>query len=65
MVAALKEGGCRRTPQRLAPPGILAGSRDHPGVEEIYRQVSAKFPATSLATFYKTAALPKGPGQAL
>ena len=33
---------------------ILVESREHPSVEQIYRQVREDFPTTSLATVYNT-----------
>ncbi|WP_305047042.1 Fur family transcriptional regulator [Geoalkalibacter sp.] len=55
----------RITPQRLAVLRILAESRNHPTVEEIYAQVRRDFPTVSLATVYKTATLLKGLGEVL
>ena len=65
MVARLKELNCRITPQRLAILKILAVSKGHPSVEEIYAQVQANFPMTSLATVYKTVTLLKEAGEVL
>lgn len=65
MQDALREGGHRLTPQRLAVLGILAQSRNHPSVENIYQQVRRDFPTTSLATIYKTVTLLKELGQVL
>jgi Fur family peroxide stress response transcriptional regulator len=64
MIAALRQGGYRLTPQRLAVLGILAQSQ-HPSVEVIYQQVRQQFPTTSLATIYKTVTLLKELGQVL
>lgn len=55
----LKGRGLRITPQRLAILKILAGSDEHPSVEEIYKVVVRDFPTTSLATVYKTITLLK------
>jgi len=59
MLAKLRERGFRITPQRLAVLKILASSEDHPSVEQIYEQVKADFPTTSLATIYKAVTLLK------
>jgi Fur family peroxide stress response transcriptional regulator len=39
MATKLRERGYRITPQRLAVLKILASSKGHPGVEQIYKQV--------------------------
>lgn len=54
MVTNLRERGYRITPQRLAILKILAVSKEHPSVDQIYEQVKVAFPMTSLATVYKT-----------
>jgi Fur family peroxide stress response transcriptional regulator len=59
MLSTLKSHDFRITPQRLFVFKILAESEGHPTVEEIYEQVRAEFPTTSLATVYKTIALLK------
>jgi Fur family peroxide stress response transcriptional regulator len=59
MLAKLKGRDFRLTPQRLAILTILAGSEEHPSVDEIYTEVRSKFPTTSIATVYKTIALLK------
>jgi len=59
MLAKLKGRDFRLTPQRLAILTILAGSEEHPSVDEIYTEVRNKFPTTSIATVYKTIALLK------
>jgi Fur family transcriptional regulator, peroxide stress response regulator len=59
MLAKLKGLDFRVTPQRLAVLRILAASEGHPSVDEIYQEVKAEFPTTSLATVYKTVALLK------
>lgn len=59
MLLKLKERDFRITPQRLAILKILATSEGHPSVDDIYREVKAEFPTTSLATVYKTIALLK------
>jgi Fur family peroxide stress response transcriptional regulator len=59
MLSRLKSHDFRITPQRLLVLRTLAESEGHPTVEEIYEQVKAEFPTTSLATVYKTIALLK------
>jgi Fur family peroxide stress response transcriptional regulator len=59
MLSQLKDHDLRVTPQRLLVLRILAESEAHPTVEQIYAQVRAEFPTTSLATVYKTLALLK------
>jgi len=59
MLSKLKGHGSRITPQRVAILSILADSKEHPSVEEIYKKVSSQFPTTSLATVYKTVSLLK------
>lgn len=65
MVEALRQGGHRITPQRLAILGVLAESANHPSAEAIYQRVKADFPTTSLATIYKTLTLLKEIGEVL
>ena len=59
MLAKIKGRDFRMTPQRLAIVRILAASDGHPSVDEIYQQVRARFPTTSIATVYKTISLLK------
>jgi Fur family peroxide stress response transcriptional regulator len=59
MLAKLKSREFRITPQRMAILKILATSEGHPSVDDIYREVKAVFPTTSLATVYKTVSLLK------
>lgn len=59
MTERLKEAGLRLTPQRLAVLRILASSKAHDSIEQIYEQVRSDFPTTSLATIYKTVSLLK------
>jgi Fur family peroxide stress response transcriptional regulator len=65
MIAKLKERDCRITPQRMAVLKVLAESTGHPTVEQIYAQIQADFPTTSLATVYKTVTLLKEMGEVL
>lgn len=59
MLSTLKNHDFRITPQRLLVLRTLAESKGHPTVDQIYEQVKAEFPTTSLATVYKTIALLK------
>lgn len=63
MIGKLKDRDFRITPQRLAVLKILAESKGHPSVEDIFRQVRLDFPTTSLATIYKTVNLLKEIGE--
>ncbi len=65
VLAKLKSAGYRITPQRLAIVKILIDSREHPSVEQIYRQVRKDFPTTSLATVYNTLERLKEMGEVL
>jgi Fur family peroxide stress response transcriptional regulator len=63
MIRVLRDKGCRLTPQRLALLRILSKSEGHPSAEQIYEQIRADYPTTSLATIYKTLNLLKNMGQ--
>ena len=65
IIKALKDKGYRLTPQRLAMLKIIAASQRHPNAEQIYEQMKADFPTTSLATIYKTLTLLKDLGEVL
>jgi len=65
ILAKLRLRQCRITPQRIAILQALLESDRHPSVEMVYRQVSALFPTTSLATVYKTVNLLKEIGEVL
>ena len=65
MVQQLKDRGCRMTPQRMAVLRVLAESKQHPSVDQIYRQIKVDLPTTSLATVYKTLELLKEMNQVL
>jgi Fur family transcriptional regulator, peroxide stress response regulator len=65
MIRVLREQGGRLTPQRLAMLRIIAKSEGHPSAEQIYEQIRADFPTTSLATIYKTLSLLKDLGEVL
>ncbi|MGD0006541.1 MAG: transcriptional repressor [Anaerolineaceae bacterium] len=59
LVDKLKQHGHRITPQRAAILKVFTESQDHPSVEQVYEQIKADFPMTSLATIYKTVTLLK------
>jgi len=65
MIAALKKKRHRITPQRYAVLRILAESKDHPSVEQVFKEVRHELPCTSLATVYKTITLLKELGEVL
>jgi Fur family ferric uptake transcriptional regulator len=54
VIASLKEKGYRLTPQRLVILAAIEGSRDHISAEEIYTQVTAKYPRVNISTVYRT-----------
>lgn len=49
-----KELGIKLTPQRLAILDFLDGNKSHPSAEDIYKEVSKKYPTMSFATVYNT-----------
>jgi Fur family peroxide stress response transcriptional regulator len=49
---ALRQGGYRATPQRLAVYQALLAREDHPCVEMIYADLQEAFPTISLNTVY-------------
>ena len=59
MLSKLKGRDFRITPQRIAILNILAKNKEHPSVEDLYKEVKKQFPTTSLATVYKTISLLK------
>ena len=61
----LRENNHKLTPQRLAVAKILAYSRSHPSVENIYGQLREDFPTMSLATVYRNVMLLKSMGEVL
>jgi Fur family peroxide stress response transcriptional regulator len=65
LVEKIRQRGGRLTPQRVAVLRILAESKGHPSVEQIYDRIKADFPTTSLATIYKTVSLLKEMGEVL
>jgi Fur family transcriptional regulator, peroxide stress response regulator len=58
-LSKLRGRGFRITPQRIAILKTLANSKEHPSVEDLYKEVKEQFPTTSLATVYKTVSLLK------
>lgn len=65
IVEKLKHNNHKITPQRLAVAKILALSKGHPSVEEIYEQIRDDFPTMSLATVYRNVILIKSLGEVL
>ncbi|MBT9168785.1 MAG: Peroxide operon regulator [Syntrophomonadaceae bacterium] len=49
-----KDIGLKLTPQRLAILDCLDGNKEHPSAEDIYKDVSKRFPTMSFATVYNT-----------
>jgi Fur family ferric uptake transcriptional regulator len=52
--SALKEHGLRMTPQRQLILDVVASMRGHISVDQVYRQVAAKFPDVNITTVYRT-----------
>jgi len=65
MIRVLREKDCRLTPQRLALLKIIAGSEEHPSVDQLFELIKTDFPTTSRATIYKTLSLLKAMGEVL
>jgi Fur family peroxide stress response transcriptional regulator len=65
LMARLQEREYRLTPQRVALLRLLARSDGHPSVSQLYDQLTAQFPTTSLATVYKTLNLLEEMGEVL
>lgn len=65
IIEKLRESGHKLTPQRLAVVRILAESKGHPSVEQIYAQLQKDFPTMSLATVYRNVMLLKSLGEVL
>jgi Fur family transcriptional regulator, peroxide stress response regulator len=63
MIRVLKDKECRLTPQRMAILRILSKSEGHPSAEQIFEEIRADYPTTSLATIYKTLSLLKNVGE--
>ncbi len=58
----LRAAQLKVTPQRTAILRLLKESKEHPGVEKVYRLILQKYPSVSLATIYKTLELFKEKG---
>ncbi len=65
IINTLKNNGYKITPQRLAIVTILAGSEDHPSVEDIHEKLKKDFPTMSLATIYRNVLIMKSLGEVL
>jgi len=65
LVDRLREQKYRLTPQRVALLRLLASSDGHPSASDLYQQLHAQFPTTSLGTVYKTLNLLKDLGEVL
>ena len=65
IIRKLRENGHKITPQRLAIVKILAESKGHPSVEDIYDQICVDFPTMSLATVYRNIVTIKSLGEVL
>jgi len=65
LIAALKEGDFRLTPQRVELVRLIAVSDGHPSAAQLYTKITRQFPTMSIATVYKTLALLKEMGQVL
>lgn len=65
IIVKLRTRDFRITPQRIAILKVFLGNAEHPSVEQVYNQVKADFPTTSLATVYKTVNLLKEVGEIL
>ena len=64
ILKTLKSNGLKITPQRMAIARVLARSRSHPSVEEIFEHLKADFPTMSLATVYRNVLLITNLGEA-
>ncbi len=51
---ALKDQGLRMTPQRQLILDVVATMRGHIGVDQVYRQVAARYPDVNITTVYRT-----------
>ncbi|MEJ2108889.1 MAG: transcriptional repressor [Acidobacteriota bacterium] len=65
IIQKLRNNGYKVTPQRLGIAKILAGSKGHPSVEDIYNLIRKDFPTMSLATVYRNIILIKSLGEVL
>ncbi len=55
----LREKGYRLTPQRLMILAAIESSNEHISAEEIYAEVTAKYPNVNISTVYRTLELLK------
>ncbi|MFW6056011.1 MAG: Fur family transcriptional regulator [Chloroflexota bacterium] len=65
LIARLRDGGYRLTPQRVALVKLLAADDGHPSAAHLYDRISEQFPTSSPATVYKTLNLLKDLGEVL
>jgi len=65
IVEKFRKKSLKLTPQRLAIAKILALSKGHPSVEEIFEQLKKTFSTMSLATVYRNVLLLKSFGDVL
>jgi len=65
LITALRERNFRLTPQRVELVRLIAGSKDHPNVAQLYAIIRTRFPTMSQATVYKTLAMLKDMNQVL
>ena len=56
MVARMRAGGLKITPQRLAILKELAGDTSHPTAQELFDRLQPQLPTMSFATVYNTLA---------
>ncbi|MCY4541126.1 MAG: Fur family transcriptional regulator [Rhodobacteraceae bacterium] len=54
IISRCEERGLRLTEQRRVVAGVLEQSRDHPGIQELYKRVLEVDPSVSIATVYRT-----------
>jgi len=59
IVSKLSEQGYRLTPQRIMILSAIENSDNHVSAEEIYAQISAKYPRVNISTVYRTLELLK------
>lgn len=60
LITALRERNFRLTPQRVELVRLIAGSKDHPNVAQLYAIIRTRFPTMSQATVYKTPGYAEG-----
>jgi Fur family peroxide stress response transcriptional regulator len=54
IIQALRNGGYKATPQRIAICRFALSSKEHPSAQKVYSEVKKFHPTVSLATVYKT-----------